>query len=115
MSKHQLPPQQVSMSVSTDVLIGKPSIWVPNGYNLCRYHEKDVQSWLALLHLAGFENWDTQKIREYMGNPVRHVGSRVVVFGDQIMSAPFATPGNNSVEIGIWTTLPLTLTTDARA
>ena len=101
MSEHRFQPKQLSMSVSDNTSIVMPDVHVPEGYDLRGYHEGDEESWLVLLHLAEFvEDWTVRSVDEYIKDPVRFAGSRVVAFGDQIVSAAFSTPDKESDEIG---------------
>ena len=51
----------------------------------------DEDGWLALLLAAGFEEWDRPRVDEYLTDPERREGSSVIVEGDTMVAATFAT------------------------
>ena len=86
-------PKQLSMSVPTTSVAGIPDARVPEGYVLRRYRPGDEDSWQGLLRAGGFsEDWSSRTVRDYMLDPVRRAGSWVAAYGNDLVSATFATP-----------------------
>ena len=88
----RLPPKQLRMATSAERARDLPPAWVPEGYELRGFRPGDEEGWLALLHLGGFTHWELGGVREYLEDPVRRHGSRVVTTRSQLVAATFATP-----------------------
>jgi len=65
---------------------------LPSGYELRGYEEGDESKWADLINLGGFgQQFDSDRIVEYMESPERRAGSSIVVKQGEILAATFAT------------------------
>ena len=85
-----LPPMQLRMSVAESHVGELPEVGLPPGFVIHPYRPGDEASWLKLLKLAGFENWDRRRIDEFLGDAERRAGSRIVTKGPTVVAATFA-------------------------
>lgn len=90
-SSADLPPKQLRMTAGAAVLRRLPDVPIPEGFVQRAYRPGDEDGWLALLLAAGFEEWDRPRVDEYLTDPDRRVGSSVIVEGDTLVAATFAT------------------------
>ena len=90
-SSPELPPKQLQMTADAAVLRRLPDVPIPEGFVQRAYRPGDEDGWLALLQAAGFEEWDRPRVDEYLTDPERREGSSVIVEGDTMVAATFAT------------------------
>ena len=95
------PPQQLRMTISAENVLNLPHLSPPEGYILREYRPGDEDSWLELLQLAGFDNWDQARMDRYLLDLERREGSRVVSHSGTIVAATFADRGMTSREFGV--------------
>ena len=87
----ELPPKQLRMTADAAALRRLPDVPLPDGFAQRGYRPGDEDGWLALLKAAGFTEWDRPRIDEYLEDPERREGSSVIVEGDTMVAATFAT------------------------
>ena len=82
--------KQLSM-VLHDVAVGRlPDVPLPAGYVMRAYRVGDASSWADTLQKGGFTDWTEDRVLEYLEDPERREGSRVVEYNGEIVSATFA-------------------------
>ncbi len=98
----ELPPKQLRMTAPASVLRKLPDVLLPERLKQRGYLPGDEDGWLQLLRDAGFEEWDRPRIDEYLRDPERREGSSVVVEGDVVVAATFASRlTRDEVELGV--------------
>jgi mycothiol synthase len=97
-----LQPMQLRMTIAASRVNELPEVVLPDEYTLRAYWAGDEQSWVRLLRLAGFTTWNLQRIDEFLEDPERGDGSRVVAKGGAIVSATFASRADwNDQQVGV--------------
>lgn len=95
-----LPPMQLRMYLSAESFATLPPWNPPDGYIMRGYQLGDEDGWLHLMALAGFNGWDRVKFDSYLAVPERREGSRVVVCGNEIVAATFASQRSVEPPVG---------------
>ena len=93
-------PKQLRMTVPTSLVRKLPDVAMPSGCELRAYRPGDERSWLKLLELGGFPEWDFQRLQAFLGGAERREGSRVVTKGTTIVAATFASRETQDGKIG---------------
>ena len=84
------PPQQLSMSICGDRLLGLSGAGVPDGYLLRQCRASDSDGIAGVLDASGFQGWTVGRVADYLAEPERRDGSRVVARGTRIVASTFA-------------------------
>ena len=84
------PPQQLSMSICGDRLLGLSGAGVPDGYLLRQCRASDSGGIAGVLDASGFQGWTAGRVADYLAEPERGEGSRVVARGTRIVASTFA-------------------------
>ena len=81
---------QLSMVID-EVAVGRlPDVPLPAGYVMRACRTGDAPSWADTLQKGGFTDWTEDRVLEYLEDPERREGSRVVEYNGEIVSATFA-------------------------
>ena len=81
---------QLSMVID-EVAVGRlPDVPLPAGYVMRACRTGDAPSWADTLQKGGFTEWSEDRVLEYLEDPERREGSRVVEYNGEIVSATFA-------------------------
>lgn len=83
-------PQQLSMSMGRDRLAGLCGTRVPDGYLLRGCRASDSDGIAGVLDASGFQGWTVERVADYLAEPERDEGSRVVACGTRIVASTFA-------------------------
>ncbi len=83
-------PQQLSMSMCRDRLLGLCGAGVPDGYLLRQCRESDSDGIAGVLDASGFQGWTAGRVADYLAEPERRDGTRVVACGTRIVASTFA-------------------------
>ena len=95
-------PKQLSMTLAEEEMRQVAEPRVPGGYALRGYRPGDEKGWSELLLLCGFDEWGRDLTTdEYLRDPERREGSRVVVRSEQIVAATFASRQDTPVRAGV--------------
>ena len=92
---------QLRMTVSAAEAVGLPDPVVPEGYELRSCGEGDEEGLGEVLRLSGFPQFNLQKVREYLEDPERRQGTRVVARGELVVSTTFASRRNLGHHVGM--------------
>ena len=85
-----LPPKQLTMVIDRAAVDRLPDVTLPDGYVIRAARPADIESWADTLQAGGFEAWNEEKVREYLKDPERREGSRVVEQGGRVVAGTFA-------------------------
>ncbi len=85
-----LPPKQLTMVIDGASVDRLPDVTLPDGYVIRAPRPADIGSWADTLQAGGFEAWNEEKVREYLKDPERREGSRVVEQGGRVVAGTFA-------------------------
>lgn len=92
----ELPPKQLSMTISASRAGDMPEYTVPEGFEVRRYHPGDEESWTELLNTGEYgSNWNRDRLDRFLAGPERAAGSVVVARDNRLVAATFA-----SIEVG---------------
>ena len=81
---------QLSMVID-EVAVGRlTDVPLPAGYVMRACRTGDEPSWADTLQKGGFTDWTEDRVLEYLEDPERREGSRVVEYNGEIVSATFA-------------------------
>ena len=83
-------PQQLSMSMCRDRLLGLSGVGVPDEYLLRLCRAGDSAGIAGVLDASGFQGWTAGRVADYLAEPERGEGSRVVACGTRIVASTFA-------------------------
>lgn len=83
-------PQQLSMTMRRDRLLRLSGTRVREGYELRRCREGDSDGIACVLDASGFQGWTAGRVADYLAEPERGAGSRVVARGPRIVASTFA-------------------------
>ena len=83
-------PQQLSMTMRRERLLRLSGVRVPEGYLLRKCRASDGGGIACVLGACGFQGWTTQRVADYVAEPERGEGSRVVACGTRIVASTFA-------------------------
>ncbi len=95
-----LPPMQLHMVLDEPRHERLPSRPPPPGYTLRSYRPGDEIGVLRLLELAGFENWNMDRLSHYLQAPERITGSRVIGRHATLVAVTFASQETPVPRIG---------------
>ena len=84
------PAQQLSMTIGRERLRRLPGMRVPDEYLLRRCRASDSADIACVLGACGFKGWTTERVADYVAEPERGSGSRVVACGTRIIASTFA-------------------------
>ena len=84
------PPQQLSMSMGRDRLLGLCGTRVPDRYLLRGCRASDSDGIAGVLDASGFQGWTAGRVADYLAEPERGEGTRVVACGTRIVASTFA-------------------------
>ena len=84
------PPQQLSMSMGQDRLLGLCGTRVPDRYLLRGCRASDSDGIAGVLDASGFQGWTAGRVADYLAEPERGEGTRVVACGTRIVASTFA-------------------------
>ena len=77
--------------VIDEVAVGRlPDVPLPAGYVMRAYRAGDAPSWADTLQKGGFTEWTEDRVLEYLEDPERRAGSRIVEYNGAIVAATFA-------------------------
>ena len=96
-----LPAMQLRMVILASRASGLPDAVVPEGYELRPCGEGDEEGLGEVLRLSGFTQFDPPKVREYLEDPERRQGTRVVARGELVVSTTFASRRNLGHPVGM--------------
>ena len=85
-----LPPRQLTMVIDRAAVNRLPDVSLPDGYVIRAARPADIGSWAGTLQAGGFERWNEEQVREYLQDPERREGSRVVEQGGRVVAGTFA-------------------------
>ena len=74
---------------------------MPEGYTIRGYEPGDEESWLSLILMGEFSNWDMERLEGFLLPTERREGSRVVAFGGEIVAATFASRRDPPQSVGV--------------
>lgn len=83
-------PRQLGMTMRRDRLLRLSGIPVPAGYALRRCRASDSAGIARVLDACGFKGWTSGRVADYVAEPERGQGSRVVACGPRIVASTFA-------------------------
>ena len=83
-------PQQLSMTMRRDRLLRLSGTRVREGYDLRRCRAGDSDGVAGVLDASGFQGWTAGRVADYLAEPERGAGSRVVARGTRIVASTFA-------------------------
>ena len=83
-------PQQLSMTMVRDRLLGLSGVRVPEGYLLRGGRASDSDGIAGVLEASGFQGWTAGRVADYLAEPERRDGTRVVACGVRIVASTFA-------------------------
>ncbi len=83
-------PQQLSMSMCRDRLVKLCGAGVPDGYLLRQCRASDSDGIAGVLDASGFQGWTAGRVADYLAEPERGEGTRVVARGTRIVASTFA-------------------------
>ena len=78
------------MSICGDRLLGLSGAGVPDGYLLRQCRASDSDGIAGVLDASGFQGWTAGRVADYLAEPERRDGSRVVARGPRIIASTFA-------------------------
>ena len=83
---------QLQMYIMADVAARIPPWTPPEGYSARTYRPGDEPRWAKVMQLAGFEEWNEEKLAEAIQEPERLEGTRFIVqdSSDLIVAATMA-------------------------
>lgn len=84
------PPRQLGMTTRRDRLSRLADTRVPDGYLLRRCRASDSDGIACVLGASGFQGWTAGRVADYLTEPERGEGSRVVARGTRIVASTFA-------------------------
>ena len=84
------PPQQLSMTVRRERLLQLSGTRVREGYELRPCRAGDSDGIAGVLDASGFQGWTTERVADYVAEPERGEGTRVVACGTRIVASTFA-------------------------
>ena len=83
-------PRQLSMTVRGDRLLRLADTQLPEGYLLRRCRASDSGAIAGVLDACGFQGWTARRVADYLAEPERRDGSRVVARGNRVVASTFA-------------------------
>ena len=83
-------PRQLSMTMRRDRLLRLSGTRVREGYDLRRCRAGDSDGIAGVLDASGFQGWTAGRVADYLAEPERGAGSRVVARGTRIVASTFA-------------------------
>ena len=96
-----LPPKQLTMVISANPADRMPEPVLPPGYEVRGYLPGDEDRWVDLINTGEFgSDWDRARLDEFIRGPERAHGSRLVVSGDRIVAATFASAEPGPCDLG---------------
>ena len=78
------------MTMRRDPLLQLSDTRVPDGYVLRGCSAGDSDGIAGVLDASGFQGWTTARVAEYLAEPERGEGTRVVAYGSRIVASTFA-------------------------
>ena len=84
------PHKQLSMVIDEVAVRRLPDVPLPAGYVMRAYRAGDAPSWADTLQKGGFTEWTENRVLEYLEDPERRAGSRIVEYNGAIVAATFA-------------------------
>jgi len=86
---------QIRMNISANAIASIPHWNCPKGYSLRKVQKGDEEKLARLLASAGvgepsWDNFDTLKMREYLSQPERQQGTRVIEYQGKLVAVCFA-------------------------
>ncbi len=94
-------PKQLSMVISIEQARDMPPFTLPDGCEMRSYRAGDEDGWVDLINTGEFEGeWDRARFAEYITEPERTEGSRVVTMNGRIVAATFASVEEGSDDLG---------------
>ncbi len=85
----ELPLKQLMMvAYRSECCLQRPVL--PAGYSMRTYRPGDEESWIDLIHGAGFGKWTRRHYDEFMDEPERKKGSHLVERDGELVAATFA-------------------------
>ena len=82
--------KQLSMVIDEVAVRRLPDVPLPAGYVMRAYRVGDAPSWADTLQKGGFTEWTEDRVLEYLEDPERRAGSRIVDYNGAIVAATFA-------------------------
>ena len=82
--------KQLSMVIDEVAVRRLPDVPLPAGYVMRAYRAGDAPSWADTLQKGGFTEWTENRVLEYLEDPERRAGSRIVEYNGAIVAATFA-------------------------
>ena len=96
-----LPPKQLSMVITAEQARRMPEPVLPPGYELRGYRQGDEDSWGDAINTGDFYGiWDRARFDEYIRDPERMEGSRLVAKDGQVVAATFASIEQEALKAG---------------
>ena len=92
--------EQLRMSLEVGARPRVGAVEIPDGYLMRACSSGDGDRWIELLGLCGFDGWDRGRFDAYMDQPERKDGSRVVLLGDRVVAATFASRSDAATKVG---------------
>ena len=83
-------PRQLSMTMRRDRLLRLSGTRVREEYELRRCRASDSDGIAGVLDASGFQGWTAGRVADYLAEPERGEGSRVVARGTRIVASTFA-------------------------
>ena len=86
-----LPPKQLRMVINKAAVERLPDVHLPDGYALRAYRAGDAESWADTLGMGSFGNyWSEERVIEFLRDPTRREGSRLVEHNGRVVAGTFA-------------------------
>lgn len=87
------PPRQLGMTLGRNRLLRIAAARPPDGYLLRACRAGDDGGIAGVLGACGFTGWTAGRVADYLAEPERGAGSRVVACGARIVASTFASRG----------------------